>query len=106
MSNEFIVYILHSAINASDNSIPTTLNNLFHHLQLAGVNFSSLDNEGMVEFTASLAECIQAGIDKEKLHADHILFSAKAPTTYSIISPTTTPIKMPKIAPAKTSRGR
>lgn len=70
MSNEFIVYILHSAINASDNSIPTTLNNLFHHLQLAGVNFSSLDNEGMVEFTASLAECIQAGIDKEKLHAE------------------------------------
>lgn len=70
MSNEFIVYILHSAVNASDNSIPTTLNNLFHHLQLAGVNFPSLDNEGMVEFTASLAECIQAGIDKEKLHAE------------------------------------
>ena len=70
MSNEFIVYILHSAINASDNSIPTTLNNLFHHLQLAGVNFPSLDNEGMVEFTASLAECIQAGVDKEKLHTE------------------------------------
>ena len=70
MNNEFIVFILHSAINASDNSIPATLNNLFHHFQLTGINFPSLDNEGMVEFTASLAECIQASIDKEKLHAE------------------------------------
>lgn len=70
MRNEFAVYILHDAINANDASIPITLNNLFHQLQLAGINFPSLDNEGMVEFTASLAECIQASIDKEKLHAE------------------------------------
>lgn len=70
MRNEFAVYILHDAINANDASIPIALNNLFHQLQLAGINYPTLDNEGVIEFTASLAECIQAGVDKKKLHAE------------------------------------
>ena len=70
MRNEFTVYILHDAINANDASIPIALNNLFHQLQLAGINCPTLDNEGMVEFTASLAECIRAGVDKDRLHTE------------------------------------
>lgn len=81
MSNDFIVYLLHQSVDENDAEIPHILGNLFHRMQLTGVNYPSLDSEGMVEFTASLAECIQAGINKERLHAEvNKLASDKIPS--------------------------
>ena len=81
MNNDFIVYVLNQSVDSDDAEIPHILGNLFHRMQLTGVNSASLDSAGMVEFTASLAECIQAGIDKEKLHAEvNKLASDKIPS--------------------------